>query len=89
MNPCVISVRPLSDHRLDVTFENGERRVFDLRPYLDRGVFVRLQNPATFAAARVVAGSVEWPGALDLSYDTLYLESAPATEVDAVELAFA
>jgi hypothetical protein len=56
---------------------------------LDRGVFVRLQNPATFAAARVVAGSVEWPGALDLSYDTLYLESAPATEVDAVELAFA
>jgi hypothetical protein len=89
MNPCVISVRPLSDYRLDVTFENGERRVFDLRPYLDRGVFERLRNPATFAAARVVAGSVEWPGGLDLSYDTLYLKSAPATEADAVELAFA
>jgi len=40
-------------------------------------LFIRLQNPALFQAARVVAGSVEWPGGLDLSYDTLYLESQP------------
>ena len=58
---------------------------FDLRPYLDRGVFERLRNPATFAAARVAAGSVEWPGGLDMSYDTLYLVSAPTTEVYGVE----
>jgi hypothetical protein len=75
--------------RLDIVFEGGEHRIFDVKPYLNRGVFVRLQNPATFAAARVVAGSVEWPGGLDLSYDTLYLESAPATEVGAVALVFA
>jgi hypothetical protein len=25
----------------------------------------------------VVFGSVEWPGEVDLSYDTLYLESEP------------
>jgi hypothetical protein len=45
---------------------------------------VRLQNRATFQAARVVAGSVEWPGGLDLSYDTLYLESWPIAAVTAV-----
>ena len=78
MNPYVQSVRPLDDHRLDLLFENGERRVFDITPYLQRGVFVRLQNQAVFRSARVVAGSVEWPGELDLSYDTLYLESVPA-----------
>ena len=89
MNPYVVSVTPTDDFRLDIIFENGEQRIFDVKPYLNRGVFVRLQNPATFAAARVVAGSVEWPGGLDLSYDTLYLESAPATEADAVELVFA
>jgi hypothetical protein len=89
MNPYVISVRPLSDFRLDITFESGERRIFEVKPYLNHGVCVRLQNPATFAAARVVASSVEWPGGRDLSYDTLYLESAPATEVDAVEMVFA
>ncbi len=79
MNPYVRQVRPLSDYRLEIAFESGERRVFDMTPYLRRGVFVRLQNRAIFQAVRVVAGSVEWPGGLDLSYDTLYLESLPLT----------
>ncbi len=77
MNPYVKQVRPLEDYQLKLIFENGEQRIFDVKPYLQRGVFVRLQNLATFQAVRVVAGSVEWPGELDLSYDTLYLESQP------------
>ena len=86
MNPYVKQVRPLEDYQLEVFFENGERRIFDVKPYLKRGVFVRLQNRATFQAVRVVAGSVEWPGELDLSYDTLYLESQPtAIAPEAIE----
>lgn len=77
MNPYVKQVYPLEDYRLEILFENGEYRIFDVRPYLLRGVFARLQSRAVFRAARVVAGSVEWPGELDLSYDTLYLESQP------------
>ena len=78
MNPFVKQVRPLEDYQLELIFENGEQRIFDVKPYLKRGVFVRLQNRAIFQAVRVVAGSVKWPGELDLSYDTLYLESQPA-----------
>jgi hypothetical protein len=89
MNPYVASVRPIDNYRLDIVFENGERRIFDVKPYLFRGIFVRLQNRPTFEAARVVAGSVEWPGGLDLSYDTLYLESQPMAEPARVELALA
>jgi len=74
-NPYVQSVKATDHHHLELLFENGERRVFDLSPYLNRGVFSRLKNRALFRAARVVAGSVEWPGEVDLSYDTLYLES--------------
>jgi hypothetical protein len=77
MNPYVKHVQAQADYRLAVLFENGERRVFDMKPYLQRGVFARLQNRAVFQGVRVVAGSVEWPGELDLSYDTLYLESQP------------
>ena len=32
-------VRTLPDFRLLIVFENGERRVFDVSPYLDHGVF--------------------------------------------------
>jgi len=89
MNPYVKLVCPLDDYQLEVVFENGERRIFDARPYLQRGVFVRLQDRAIFQAARVVAGSVEWPGGLALSYDTLYLESQPIATPAAVEMASA
>jgi len=77
MNPKVRAVTPLPKHRLLLDFLNGEQRVFNLTPYLSRGVFQILKNPTAFASARVVAGSVEWPGGIDLSYDTLYVESLP------------
>ena len=79
MNPYVKQVRPLDDYQLLLVFQNGEQRIFDVKPYLQRGVFTRLQNLAAFRSVRVVAGSVEWLGELDLSYDTLYLESQPVS----------
>lgn len=83
MNPFVKAITPLTDYRLLVEFENGERRVFDLTAYLDKGVFTQLRDPARFRLARVVAGSIEWPGEIDLSYDTIYLRSQPAAEAAA------
>ncbi len=77
MNPHVRSVRALEDFELEVSFENGESRRFDVKPYLDRGIFVRLLDHEAFRAVRVVAGSVEWANGLDLSYDTLYVEGQP------------
>ena len=81
MNPHVKQMRPLEDYQLELLFENGEQRTFDVKPYLQRGVFVRLQNRAVFQTAHVMAGSVEWLGGPDLSYDTLYLESQPTAVV--------
>jgi hypothetical protein len=77
MNPHVKGVRALDEYELEVSFENGESRRFDVKPYLDRGIFARLRDRTVFRAARVVAGSVEWPNGLDLSYDTLYIEGHP------------
>ena len=88
MNPYVKRVKARNDYWLELLFENGERRLFDLKPYLGRSVFAHLQNRALFQAARVVAGSVEWPGEVDLSYDTLYLESQPV-EAEQETAAFA
>src|SRR6266404_4149239 len=80
MNPYVKSVRALDDYELEVLFENGERRRFDVKPYLGRGVFMRLKNRGLFSAVRAVAGSIEWPGGLDLSYDTLYIRGKTVSE---------
>lgn len=83
MNPYIAAVQPTESYELLLTFTNGEQRLFDVKPYLDKGVFKRLRERSAFFGARVVAGSVEWPGEIDLSYDTLYLESQPIPAMQA------
>ena len=80
MNPQVTRLTPQAHHRLLLEFSNGEVRLFDLTPWLDRGVFRALRDGPEFAQAEVVDGSVEWPGEIDLSFDTLYLRSVPVTQ---------
>ena len=75
MNPYVKSVQPQDDYRLLLTFENGEKRVFDVTPYLNMSVFSPLKNITILKTVRMGSGSIEWRGEIDLSYDTLYRES--------------
>jgi hypothetical protein len=75
MNPYIKQAKPLENYYLMLWFENEEQKIFDLKPYLNKGIFSQLRNVSLFTSARVVAGSVEWSNGLDLSYDTLYLES--------------
>lgn len=81
MNPQVIRLAPQANHRLLLEFANGEVRLFDLTPWLDKGVFRALRDSPDFAQAQVVDGSVEWPGEIDLSFDTLYLHSVTVKQV--------
>ena len=69
------------DYNLMLVFENGEVRIFDARPLLDKRPFDRLQDPAVFALAFVdpALGTVCWPGEIDIAPETLYDGSVPAT----------
>ncbi|ARN56202.1 DUF2442 domain-containing protein [Sedimentisphaera salicampi] len=71
----VIEVKPLEDFKLDLKFENGERRVFDLSRYLNKGKFAELKNMQMFNSARVAFDSVEWANGIDIDPETLYNES--------------
>lgn len=73
MNPFVKNVEPLNDYKLKLHFENGVNKVFDVSPYLNKGIFVELKNKDYFQQVSVVSGSIAWPNEQDFSYDTLYL----------------
>ena len=68
----VIRVVPRNDFSLELWFDTGDHRLFDARPYLNRGVFVRLQDIALFKQAFVSLDTVCWPGNLDIAPETLY-----------------
>jgi len=77
MNPKVIEVKTEQNYMLNLCFENGEYRRFDMKPYLDFEVFQALRNREIFNSATTFLGSVTWSNNSDLSYDTLYLEGVP------------
>jgi len=73
----VIKVIPHDDFTLELWFSTGDHRLFDARPYLERGVFTRLQNLALFKQAFVALNTVCWPGDLDIAPETLFDLSIP------------
>jgi hypothetical protein len=78
--PHIEHAEPNNDHTVTLTFENGERRVFDFKPYLLTPVFAPLSDLDLFRQVKIVYGSLEWPGERDLAYDSLYAESVPLSE---------
>jgi len=75
MNPRIKNVRPNDDYTLTIIFENNEERVFDVKPYLDKGIFNQLKDRRIFNSVKPFLGSIQWMNGLDFCPDTLYLES--------------
>jgi hypothetical protein len=65
MNPRVKTVKPSSDYTLLITFKNNEKKIFDVKPYLDKGVF------------KPFHGSIQWIHEQDFCPDMLYEEGVP------------
>lgn len=68
----VIRVIPHDDFQLELWFNTGEHRLFNARPYLEKGVFKSLQDINRFKQAFVSLDTVCWPGNLDIAPETLY-----------------
>jgi len=79
-NPRVTGVVPEADYRLRLTFTNGEVRIFEVGPLLDKGVFRELKNESAFKSVHPWHGTVQWSGGQDICPDTLYEDSVPVGE---------
>jgi hypothetical protein len=75
MNPRVAHVTVNDGYTLTLTFTSGEVRVFDVKPYLEKGIFRELKDPERFRTAMVCLGTVQWKNGQDFCPDTLYEES--------------
>lgn len=71
MIPDVIDFEILSDHRIRVILSNGKKGIFDVKPYLDRGIFQELKDYDYFNRARIEWGTITWPNEQDFSPETI------------------
>lgn len=74
-------VEPKQDYFLLLTFENGEKRQFDMKPYLDIGIFKELREVRLFNTARVCFNSVAWANEADFDPEVLYGKSEPVNKL--------
>ncbi len=73
-------VKLVEDYRLEVVFDDGERRLYDARELLALPMYAKLKNPGFFAKASAQCGGVVWDDATDLAPEYVYEHSVPATD---------
>ncbi|MGL5122586.1 MAG: DUF2442 domain-containing protein [Fusobacteriaceae bacterium] len=71
----VKDVKALKDYKLQLTFKSDETKIFDVSPYLDKGIFKTLKNINVFNSVRVAFDSIEWSNGVDIDPETLYEDS--------------
>ena len=80
MYPGITEVQTTSDYRLILTFDNRERRLFDLAPYLTVGRFAELRDINAFKQVSISFDTVEWRNGLDIDPEFLYAKSEPIAD---------
>ena len=75
IRPIAINAIPQADYCLLVTFNNNEKRLFDVKPYLDFKPYNELKNPVIFNTVKPAGLSVEWIHGQDICPDDLYYNS--------------
>ena len=71
----VSNVQAQDDYLLLLTFENGEKRQFDMKPYLSIGIFNELKDIKLFKTVHKNFDTVVWENEADLDPEILYRDS--------------
>lgn len=77
----VLSADPIEAFKLRIRLSNGKTGIFDVSPYLDKGVFTELNDPQYFRRVRVAFGGVMWPHEQDFNAETIEYDLKAETPV--------
>lgn len=72
LQPKVLNVTPLEDYRLFVEWETGEKRIFDVKPYIMGSWFGQLHDVQMFRTVHPRGSTVEWADGQDIAPHELY-----------------
>ena len=78
LRPTAVKVFPEKDYKLRVEFDNGETKIFDVKPYIQGEWYGQLADVAYFCGVKTDGFTVVWPNGQDLCPDELYTMSVSA-----------
>ena len=70
--PTVLNVVPQEDYSVIVTFETGETKKFNVKPYISGDWFGQLKDVTVFNTVRPCGNTIEWADGQDIAPHELY-----------------
>lgn len=68
----ILDVEYIKGHQLELTFNNGEVYLIDLKNHLDGEVYQPLRNVSLFTQFGLINGTLEWVNGADFAPEFLY-----------------
>jgi hypothetical protein len=72
LRPTANTVKAKDDYLLEITFDNGEVKTFDVKPYIKGTWYGQLSDVEYFKSVTTDGYTVVWPDGQDLCPDELY-----------------
>lgn len=70
--PRIESVSIINNYVLEISYVNGEKRIYDMKPNLKHNYYKNLRNMEYFKKVKNVETTVEWPEGEDVDPNELY-----------------
>lgn len=77
LQPKVEAVTPLQDYKLLTEYATGEKKIFDVKPYIMGDWFGQLKDEKKFNTVHPRGRTVEWADGQDIAPHELYDMSVP------------
>ena len=75
ITPRIVNVIALKNFILEIEYENGETRLYDMKKQLKNNYYKDLNNIGYFLLAKSVQTTIEWPNGEDIDPNELYKNS--------------
>lgn len=75
MKPKAIDVKVLENYQLEISFDNNQIKIFDVKPYFKFKIFKELEDINKFNKVKISGLSIEWDNGADICPDELYNNS--------------
>ena len=68
----IVDVKVLENYELLLTFDNNVKKIKDMKPYLENGIFKKLKDEEIFNKVKISFGTISWENDIDMCADSLY-----------------
>ena len=77
LRPTAVKVQPLENYKVKIKFDNGEKKIFDVKPYIEGSWYGQLKNKLYFNQVKTDGYTIVWPDGQDICPDDVYYTNIP------------